>query len=95
MIQKDIMGPCWLNLDQCTKLGNDLSWCALNIGLEDPQCCSVLQQEREAPPLNVMSLSLQTKISRLSQSNEVVAASIFLCQDGKSWILLSKMCVSQ
>ncbi|KAL9560426.1 hypothetical protein PS6_000158 [Mucor atramentarius] len=81
LIQKDIMGPCWLNLDQCTKLGNDLSWCALNIGLEDPQCCSVLQQEREAPPLNVMSLSLQAKISRLSQSNEVVAASVFFCQD--------------
>lgn len=84
LIQHDIMGPCWLNLEQCTKLGNDLSWCALNIGLDNPQCCSVVREERDAPPLNVMSLSLQTKMSRLgAQSNQVVAASFFLCKDGK------------
>ncbi|KAF1796423.1 DNA polymerase family B-domain-containing protein [Mucor lusitanicus] len=82
LIQHDIMGPCWLNLEQCTKLGNDLSWCALNIGLDNPQCCSVVREERDAPPLNVMSLSLQTKMSRLgAQSNQVVAASFFLCKD--------------
>lgn len=86
LIQHDIMGPCWLNLEQCTKLGNDLSWCALNIGLDNPQCCSVVREERDAPPLNVMSLSLQTKMSRLgAQSNQVVAASFFLCKDGKLW----------
>lgn len=78
------MGPCWLNLAQCTKLGNGISWCALNIGLEDPQCCSVLHEEREAPPLNVMSLSFQTYMKRLgTRSNQVVAASLFFCKDGK------------
>ncbi|GAN01359.1 DNA polymerase alpha catalytic subunit [Mucor ambiguus] len=82
LIQRGIMGPCWLNLVQCTKLDNDLSWCALNISLGDPKCCSVLQRERDAPPLNVMSLSLQLKMSRLgARSNQVVAASLFFCKD--------------
>lgn len=77
------MGPCWLELNNPYPLGSDLSWCLLNIGLENSEDCSVKQGDQEIPPLNILSLSLQTKMSRLSQTNEIVAAGIYVCKDGK------------
>ncbi|KAI8644466.1 hypothetical protein BD408DRAFT_340513 [Parasitella parasitica] len=81
LVDNEIMGPCWLKLNRPYPLVNDLSWCSLNLGLENPGDCSVVSDYQITPPLNVLSLSLQTKMNYLSQTNEIFAASFFICEN--------------
>ncbi|CEP08177.1 hypothetical protein [Parasitella parasitica] len=78
LVDSKIMGPCWLKLKRPYPLGSDLSWCSLNLGVDNPGDCSVVADKQTIPPLNILSLSLQTKMSRLSQTNEILAASFIV-----------------
>ncbi|KAI8049808.1 uncharacterized protein B0P05DRAFT_480526 [Gilbertella persicaria] len=77
IIKKDVMGPCWLDIQNVRLTDTTQSWCALN-GVSLMDNCSVADQGEEMPPLTVLSLNLKTRMNRSIKSNEIIAASGFV-----------------
>jgi DNA polymerase alpha subunit A len=78
VLQKNIMGPCWLNV----KGGNfnavtNSSWCKLEVQVGDPGSITVLADvdAMEPPPLTLMSLALRTTYDAKVGKQEILIIS--------------------
>eukprot|EP00808_Paulinella_micropora_P011422 g78076.t1 len=77
LLKRDLMGPCWLSVSDEKKTTNGmLSWCKQECTVQSPKQVMKTLQPPEAPPLTVMSISLQTILDPASRRNQVVMASV-------------------
>jgi DNA polymerase alpha subunit A len=80
LLKRKIMGPCWLSLKNCSIADKKLSWCKLEMVIENPKDVTVPSSSDEKtpdgpPPMVVMSLNLRTVMNVDKNVNEIVAAS--------------------
>ncbi|KAK4703657.1 DNA polymerase alpha subunit A, partial [Phenoliferia sp. Uapishka_3] len=80
VLDRKIMGPCWLNIANAKVSNKGISWTKLEIDaakdditvVEPPKDASA---QMPAPPLTIMSISLRTVVHLTENKREVVCAS--------------------
>lgn len=80
ILKRKLMGPCWVEIKDAKLTNKSLSWCKVEVTVDDPKSLNPLKEgdesaPKQAPPLVVMSLTLRTVMNHKKHVNEVVVAS--------------------
>ncbi|PSK44014.1 hypothetical protein B9Z65_1731 [Elsinoe australis] len=78
VLWKNIMGPCWLKIESGNfNAVNNASWCKLELQVDQPKLVTTLgdSDNLEAPPLNLMSISVRTIMNEKTNQQELFVAS--------------------
>eukprot|EP01124_Arcella_intermedia_P024561 TRINITY_DN4165_c0_g1_i4.p1 TRINITY_DN4165_c0_g1~~TRINITY_DN4165_c0_g1_i4.p1 ORF type:complete len:1349 (+),score=392.60 TRINITY_DN4165_c0_g1_i4:85-4047(+) len=75
IVQRKIMGPCWLRITNFQAQSTKLCWSATECHVEEPWCVLVDSQGMEPPPLSVLSLKIQASVNQVEKKSEIVAIS--------------------
>ncbi|KAF4550833.1 DNA polymerase family B-like protein 1 [Elsinoe fawcettii] len=78
VLWKNIMGPCWLKIEGGNfNAVNNASWCKLELQVDQPKLITTLgdSDNLEAPPLNLMSISVRTIMNEKTNQQELFVAS--------------------
>lgn len=80
VLWKNIMGPCWLNIDAAGanfNAVNNASWCKLELQVDKPNLITTLgdSDNLEAPPMTLMSIALRTTMNVKENKQEILVAS--------------------
>ncbi|KAG9284047.1 hypothetical protein G9A89_022821 [Geosiphon pyriformis] len=81
IIQRKIMGPCWLNIIHPDFDKRQQSWCKIEAIVKDPKYINPSKEKEkppfnDIPPLTIMSISLRTIMNPTKKVNEIVLASV-------------------
>ena len=91
LLKRKLMGPCWITIRKPCLVKDTLSWCKLEIGIENPKLITrITLAEREkwpCPPLISMCVSIKTVLNPTSHLHEIVAISGNIVQYVSSIIL--------
>lgn len=74
LVKRKIMGPCWLRITPNGTTKRNVSWCKVELEVDNPKAVNPVVNGPEAPPLTVLSMALRTVIEPSSKTHEVVAA---------------------
>jgi DNA polymerase alpha subunit A len=91
LLKRKMMGPSWIQIKNAQLMKPAISWCKLEAKVTDQKEIRVFAEgeegaPKESPPLCVMSLSIRTVFE--NGINEIVAASAFIYDQGKTPTLL-------
>ena len=80
------MGRCWLNIQEPEFSDKAISWCKLEILVNDPKTINPFSESdenapKDMPPLTVMSLSARSIINHQANKKEIVSTSSRIWQD--------------
>lgn len=75
LVKRKIMGPCWLRIVPSGTLKRNVSWCKVEVEVDNPKTVMPIVNGPEAPPLTVLSLAMRTVIEPTSKTHELVAVS--------------------
>jgi DNA polymerase alpha subunit A len=78
LLKRDLMGPCWVNIQGAQAVTSQLSWCKHELRISDPKSLSVVKNGPESPPFCIMSLHMQTIKNEREHSNEIVMLSALI-----------------
>ncbi|RUO96509.1 ribonuclease H-like domain-containing protein [Jimgerdemannia flammicorona] len=81
LIKRDIMGPCWLEIKDAKISDKNISWCKVEIVVNEPKKVNPFKDgdpsaPKGVPPLVAMSLSMRTVMNHQKRANEIVMASV-------------------
>ncbi|KAJ3888202.1 DNA polymerase family B-domain-containing protein [Lentinula edodes] len=84
VLKRKIMGPCWIQIRNPQIDNAGVSWCKLEVVVDDPKDFNPMSDSddnvpKETPPLNVMSLSVRTIVNHRENKREVV------CVAARTW----------
>lgn len=79
VLKRKIMGPCWLNIKKPHIEHKGVSWCKVEVSVDDPKDLNPFLESdgdapKDIPPLTVMSLSLRTIVNYQENKREIVCA---------------------
>ncbi|KAI0796194.1 hypothetical protein C8Q75DRAFT_863184 [Abortiporus biennis] len=79
VLKRKIMGPCWLQVKKPVIDNKGVSWCKLEVTVNDPKDFNSFPDTdptapKEIPPLTVTSLSVRTIVNHQENSREIVCA---------------------
>ncbi|RIA89475.1 DNA polymerase family B-domain-containing protein [Glomus cerebriforme] len=83
-LKRKIKGPCWLEIKDADVVQTSkasISWCKLELVVDDPKKVNVMKgpdsaEPTKSPSLTTMSLSLRTILNHQKQVNEIAAFSV-------------------
>ncbi|KAI9099252.1 DNA polymerase family B-domain-containing protein [Phlyctochytrium arcticum] len=80
ILKRKLMGPCWVNIRDANFATNPISWCKVEIIINDPKTLKPFDANdddapKNIPPLVVMSLAIRTVMNHKKHVNEIVTAS--------------------
>ncbi|KAJ1975821.1 DNA-directed DNA polymerase alpha catalytic subunit pol1, partial [Dimargaris xerosporica] len=83
LIKRRIMGPCWLRIDKAQMISHHLSWCRVEVQVDNMKCIAPLTDTDPAKPahppgLTVMTISLKTNLGAKKMTKEIIAASLLV-----------------
>ncbi|KAF7403413.1 hypothetical protein HZH68_006207 [Vespula germanica] len=80
LIERNIKGPCWLDVKCAIPTGVQTSWCKLNITCMKMENISVSSESQNLaiPPMIIATLNVRVSAHAKSQQNEVVMVGILL-----------------
>ncbi|XP_035722969.1 DNA polymerase alpha catalytic subunit-like [Vespa mandarinia] len=80
LIERNIKGPCWLDVKCAIPTGIQTSWCKLNITCMKMENISVSSESQNLaiPPMVIATLNVRVSAHAKSQQNEVVMVGILL-----------------
>ncbi|KAM0786373.1 hypothetical protein ACM66B_001841 [Microbotryomycetes sp. NB124-2] len=85
VVERKIMGPCWLNIKAPTVTNDGISWTRLELVAHKDSIELFSQDDKSAPqgppPLTIMSLGLRTVVHLNENKREVVCASTRIWTD--------------
>ncbi|KAG8945626.1 DNA-directed DNA polymerase alpha catalytic subunit pol1 [Tulasnella sp. 424] len=86
VLKRKIMGPCWLNIQSPKISSRGVSWCKLEVEVDNPKVVSPFSESddnapREVPPLTVMSVSVRTIVNHQTSQREIVSAAARFWKD--------------
>jgi DNA polymerase alpha subunit A len=92
LLKRKLMGPCWIEIKNASVRPPQLSWCRLEVVVNDQKTirCFTEGEEnvpKDAPPFNIMSLNIRTVFEK--GVNEIVAASAFIYNQGNLCLFLT------
>jgi DNA polymerase alpha subunit A len=77
LLKRKLMGPCWIKIAKPRTINEAVSWCTLEVGVEDPKYVSkVPSHEAPATPFLVsMCVSMKTAVNPVTHLHEIVVLS--------------------
>jgi DNA polymerase alpha subunit A len=76
LLKRRLMGPCWLKISKPRLMPEKISWCKLEVGVEDPKTIIVHPDNKlSVPPLVSLSVSMKTAVNPHTHTHEVIAIS--------------------
>ncbi|KAI4480651.1 hypothetical protein M0804_010204 [Polistes exclamans] len=80
LIERNIKGPCWLDVKCVIPTGVKSSWCKLNVTCMKMENISVSSESQNLsiPPMTIATLNVRVSSHSKSQQNEVVMVGILL-----------------
>ncbi|ODV97798.1 hypothetical protein PACTADRAFT_14300 [Pachysolen tannophilus NRRL Y-2460] len=82
VLERNIMGPCWLEFKNGDfKSLQNISHCRVEVSINSPNECVVMKDQLPSPPLNVVSISVQTTMNSKSNKQEIAAVSLAVYKD--------------
>jgi len=79
IVKRKLMGPCWLRVNKPAAGGAFVSWCKLEMQVDDPKSIVRLDQvesgNRAPPPVVAVSIKLKTVVNPKTQKAEIIAIS--------------------
>jgi DNA polymerase alpha subunit A len=75
LLKRRLMGPCWLRIRAPSALPSSPSFCAIEVGLDNPKMVIKEKGNMPTPPLVTMSVSMKTVCNPSTHTNEIVALS--------------------
>ena len=81
LLKRKIMGPCWITIRNPRTLSESMSWCTIEVGIENPKFITkTIQNEAPSstPPLVSMCVSMKTVVNPFSHLHEIVALSALI-----------------
>eukprot|EP00941_MAST-03F_sp_MAST-3F-sp1_P002310 g2310.t1 len=78
LLQRDLMGPCWLRIREPKAQTVPCSWSVFDVAVAGPLAIKKLAEgeQKKAPAVVVMSISLKTIVNPKSMMHEIVAVSV-------------------
>ena len=77
------MGPSWLTIKNCQENNPKVSWCKIEVTINDFKNIKVDTNAITSPPVTVFSVALKTFLNPKTQVNEVVSLTVLANQNGK------------
>ncbi|TIB11245.1 hypothetical protein E3P89_02421 [Wallemia ichthyophaga] len=86
VVKRQIMGPCWLKLEDAYVTQKGTTWCKHQFTVTDPKTVqhfteSDAESPKEPPPLTIMSLATRTTVNHTANCRELVAATARVWSD--------------
>nr|XP_033339559.1 DNA polymerase alpha catalytic subunit isoform X1 [Megalopta genalis] len=78
IIERNIKGPCWLDVKCPLPTGVQTSWCKIKVNCMKMENISVCSETQALPPLVIMTLNIRTSLNSKSQQNEIVMIAILI-----------------
>jgi len=75
ILKRKLKGPCWLKISKPRQMPERLSWCKLEIAVENPKSIAVSTERLAPPPLVSMAVSMKTAVNPHTHTHEVIAIS--------------------
>ncbi|KAJ3182355.1 DNA-directed DNA polymerase alpha catalytic subunit pol1 [Geranomyces variabilis] len=80
ILKRRLMGPCWVEIKDAKLIQRNLSWCKVEVAVDDPKTLNPFKDDddnapKKSPPLVVLSLTMRTVTNHVKHVNEIVAAS--------------------
>ncbi|KAG7205801.1 hypothetical protein KM043_007746 [Ampulex compressa] len=78
LIERNIKGPCWLDIKSPLPTGAQTSWCTIKANCMKMENISVCTESQALPPLTIATLNIRTSLYTKLQQNEVIMIAILL-----------------
>ncbi|CAL7943529.1 unnamed protein product [Xylocopa violacea] len=78
LIERNIKGPCWLDIKCPLPTGIQTSWCKLQATCMKMENISVYSDSQALPPLVITTLNIRSNLNSKLQQNEVVMIGILI-----------------
>lgn len=80
LIERNIKGPCWLDVKRPLPVGGPTSWCKIQVNCLKMENISVClnSQSMPPPPMVIATLNIRTALNTKLQCNEIVMVAILL-----------------
>ncbi|KAI0032658.1 DNA polymerase alpha catalytic subunit, partial [Vararia minispora EC-137] len=80
VLKRKIMGPCWIKIKRPHVEHKGVSWCQLEVTVDDPKDFNPFPETddkapKETPPLTIASLSVRTVVNHQENNREIVCVS--------------------
>ncbi|XP_078038476.1 DNA polymerase alpha catalytic subunit-like [Augochlora pura] len=80
IIERNIKGPCWLDV-KCSLVSRvQSSWCKLMVTCKKMENISVCSETQASPPLGMMTLNVRTVLNSVSRDNEIAMVAVLIHQ---------------
>ncbi|KAI6139767.1 hypothetical protein BKA82DRAFT_617919 [Pisolithus tinctorius] len=87
VLQRTIMGPCWLVIKDVNIDGPGISWCKLQASVSSPRDMRPMGDGvPEPPPFTIMSLAARTVLNHQENKREISCASGGIWRDGMHYL---------
>lgn len=80
LLKRKLMGPCWISVKNPRTISESVSWCNVEVGVENPKYV-VKIPSHEAPPnphLISMCVSMKTAVNPVTHLHEIIALSALI-----------------
>ena len=80
LLKRKLMGPCWITISKPRTINESVSWCVLEVGVENPKYVTKIASHLAppTPPLVSMCVSMKTAINPANQLHEIVVLSALI-----------------
>ncbi|OAD62291.1 DNA polymerase alpha catalytic subunit, partial [Eufriesea mexicana] len=78
LIERNIKGPCWLDIKCPLPTGIQTSWCKIKVNCMKMENISVVSESQTLPPLVLATLNVRTSLNFKLQQNEIVMVAILI-----------------
>jgi DNA polymerase alpha subunit A len=75
LLKRKILGPCWLKIKNPRLNPEVVSWCRLEVAIENPKFVERCSQQDLPPPLVSLSVGIKTVVNPATHIHEIVALS--------------------
>ena len=77
LLKRKLMGPCWISVSRPRTINDSVSWCSLEVGVENPKFVTKIASNLApaTPPLISMCVSMKTAVNPATQLHEIIALS--------------------
>lgn len=75
VLKRKLLGPCWIEIKKPKMTNEAVSWCRLELSVQDPKWVVKVTESIPAPPLVSMCLSIKTAVNPSTHLHEIIALS--------------------
>ena len=73
ILDRNFMGPCWIKIKHPRSMDTNISWCKIELAVEDPVCVTIINEKRDPPPATTLCISMKTAVNPSTHVHEIIS----------------------